>query len=129
MVACSNSKEGLDCRAGQSLFFKKTGQRFLSVAVRIEPETKKPSLLVQLPLGVYLPAGVTLQIGKDAAKTLPYKNCDRGGCIAEYPITDAELAAMVKGADITLSAQSLQQKSFTLDVPGLGFAAAYAKIK
>ena len=129
VVNCSNSQAGLACRAGQSLFIKKTGQRFLSVAVAIAPDTKKPNLLLQLPLGVYLPAGVSLQIGKDAAKTLPFESCDQGGCVAEYAVTDAELGAMAKGADLTISAQNLQKKSFTLQVPALGFAAAYAKIK
>jgi invasion protein IalB len=93
-------------------------------------DTKKPVLLMQLPLGVYLPAGATLQIGKDEAKTLPFTSCARGGCIAEYAITDAELAAIAKGADITISAQGgVSRKPFTLTVPALGFAAAYAKIK
>jgi invasion protein IalB len=93
-------------------------------------DTKKPVFLMQLPLGVYLPAGATLQIGKDEAKTLPFTSCDRGGCIAEYAITDAELAAIAKGADIAITAQgSVSRKPFTLIVPAIGFAAAYAKIK
>lgn len=129
VVACSQTQQGLECRAGQSLFVRKTGQRFLSVAVRVPPDTKKPKLLLQLPLGVYLPAGASLQIGKDEAMTLPFQSCDQAGCIAEHPMTDAEIAAMVKGADLTVSAQNLQKKPFTLQVPGLGFAAAYAKIQ
>ena len=36
-------------------------------------DTKKPVFLMQLPLGVYLPAGATLQIGKEEAKTLPFR--------------------------------------------------------
>ena len=92
-------------------------------------DTKKPVLLMQLPLGVYLPAGATLQIGKLEAKTLPFTSCDRGGCIAEYAVTDGELNAIAKGADLKISAQIVQRKPFTLTVPALGFAAAYAKIK
>jgi invasion protein IalB len=92
-------------------------------------DTKKPVLLLQLPLGVYLPAGATLQIGKLEAQTLPYTSCDQGGCIAEYAVTDAELGAIAKGADLTISARTVQQKPFTLTVPSLGFAVAYAKIK
>ena len=44
-------------------------------------------------------------------------------------MTDAELGTIAKGADLTISAQSVQRKPFTLTVPALGFAAAYAKIK
>lgn len=130
IVTCSQTKPGLECRAGQSLLLRQTRQRVLSVAVRMPADTKKPIFLMQLPLGVYLPAGATLQIGKGEAKTLAFTSCGQGGCIAEYAITDAELAAIAKGADITISAQrSGDRKPFTLTVPAIGFAAAYAKIK
>ena len=130
IVTCSQTRAGLECRAGQSLFLRQTRQRVLSVAVRVPADTKKPVFLMQLPLGVYLPAGATLQIGKDEAKALAFTTCDRGGCIAEYAVTDAELAAIAKGADITISGQSSgSRKPFTLTVPALGFAAAYAKIR
>jgi invasion protein IalB len=129
IVSCSQTRPGLECRAGQSLFLRKTRQRVLSVAVRMPADTKKPVLLLQLPLGVYLPAGASLQIGKEEAKTLPFLGCDNAGCIAEYAVTDGELNAVAKGADITISAQTMQKQPFSLTVPALGFAAAYAKIK
>jgi invasion protein IalB len=130
IVTCNQTRAGLECRAGQSLFLRQTRQRVLSVAVRMLADTKKPTFLMQLPLGVYLPAGATMQIGKEEAKTLPFISCDNAGCVAEYAISDAELAAIAKGADITISAQgSVSRKPFTLTVPAVGFAAAYAKIK
>jgi invasion protein IalB len=129
IVNCSQTRTGLDCRVGQSLFLRQTRQRVLSVAVRIPPDSKKPVLLVQLPLGVYLPAGVNLQIGKEEAKMLPFIGCDKGGCVAQYDITDSELSSIAKGSDLTISAQTMSKKPFTLTVPALGFAAAYAKIR
>ena len=102
----------------------------MSVAVRVPADTKKPILLVQVPLGVYLPAGASLQIGKDEAKTLPFSGCDRGGCVAEYAITESEIAAMTKGSDLTISVQNQnRQPAFNVTVPVTGFAAAYAKVK
>jgi invasion protein IalB len=92
-------------------------------------DTKKPTLLLQLPLGVYLPAGALLQIGKGETKTLPFVSCDQAGCVAEYNISDAELSSVAKGVDLTVSGQTLDKKPFTLTVPSVGFAAAYAKIK
>lgn len=130
VVSCDDNRGKLDCRAGQSVFLKNTGQRLLSVAVRVPADTKKPIMMVQVPLGVYLPAGASLQIGKDETKTLPFKGCDRGGCVAEYAITKSEIAAMTKGSDLTISVQSQnQQPAFTVTVPVTGFAAAYAKVK
>ena len=109
---------------------KNTGQRVLSVAVRVPADTKKPILMVQVPLGVYLPAGASLQIGQDQTKVLPFKGCDQGGCLAEYPVTEAEIAAMSKGADLKISVQNQNEKpAFDITVPTTGFSAAYAKVK
>ena len=129
VVNCTSVQTGLDCRAGQSLFIKETGQRLLSVALRVPPDTKKPTLLMQVPLGIYLPAGVALQFGKDTARKIVLQSCDQNGCLAEYAITDAEIGAMLKGADLTITIQNLKQEPVAVQVPVLGFPAAYAKIK
>jgi invasion protein IalB len=130
VVNCQDNKGKLDCRAGQSVFLKNTGQLLLSVAVRVPADTKKPVLVLQVPLGVYLPAGASLQIGENVPLTLPYKGCDRAGCVAEYAVTEAEIAAMTKGSDLKISVQDQNQKpAFTVTVPVTGFAAAYAKVK
>jgi invasion protein IalB len=128
-VTCSNSDQGLDCQTFQSLFVQQTGQRLLTVAVRIPPDTRMPVLLLQLPLGIYLPAGATFQVGKDQAKAVPLQYCDQNGCIAEYAITDAEIAAMAKGADLTISMQNMKKELLPFTMPALGFAPAYGKIK
>jgi invasion protein IalB len=86
-------------------------------------------MLIQLPLGIYLPAGASLQFGKDAAKKIVLQSCDQNGCLAEYAITDSEIGAMLKGADLTVTIQNLKQEPITVQVPVTGFPAAYAKIK
>ena len=128
-VNCATGQAGIDCRAFQTLFVKRTGQRFMSVAVRVPPDTKTPTMLLGLPLGTYLPAGVSLQFGKEAAKSLPIQSCNQSGCLAEYAVSEAEIGAMLKGADITISIQDQQKKPITVTVPVAGFAEAYAKIK
>ena len=86
-------------------------------------------MLFSLPLGSYLPAGVALQIGDAEAKNLAIQNCDRSGCLARYAVSEAELAAMQKGSDLTITLQDMQRKPITFTVPVSGFAQAYAKIK
>jgi invasion protein IalB len=128
-VNCINIPAGLDCRAVQTLRLDPTGRITLGVGVRIPADTKKTVLLFQTPHGIYLPAGVTVQIGQDAAKAIPFQTCAAAGCLAEYPISGAELAAMENGTELTVSMQDLNKKSFKMRVPTLGFAEAYAKIK
>lgn len=126
-VNCAGTPTGLDCRAVQSLPMTNTGQA--TVAVRLLPETKKPVLLVLVPLGIHLPTGATVQIGQDEAKRLPLQNCDLSGCLADYPLADPELAALLKGQAITISVQDRDKRPISVQVPATGFPAAYAKIK
>jgi invasion protein IalB len=128
-VYCSNVPGGFDCRASQTLVNKNTGQRLLTLVVRTAPDAKKPMMLIQVPLGTYLPAGVTLQIGKDAGKKLPLESCNQEGCLTEYPVTDAEIAAMQHGADVAVLVRDVTKAPATFRVPGLGFAEAYSKMK
>ena len=54
----------------------------------------------------------------------------RPDCLAEYAITDEEIASMAKGSDLTISVQNQNRKpAFTVTVPVTGFAAAYAKVR
>jgi invasion protein IalB len=126
-VNCAGTVAGLDCRAIQSLQMTNTGQA--SVAVRVPPDTKKPVMLILVPSGIYLPAGVTVNFGQDGAKRASVQSCDSSGCLAEYAISDAEIGAMVKGQVLTVSVQDVNQLLITVQVPSNGFAAAYAKIK
>jgi invasion protein IalB len=120
----------MDCSAVQNLFLKQTGKRFISVVVRVPAETKKPKMLVLLPLGTYLPAGVSLQFGREGAKKLAIESCDQSACVAQYDVTEADMATLMKGDDLNLSIQGGPDgKPTTFTVPALGFADAYAKIK
>jgi invasion protein IalB len=129
MVNCTNVPGGFDCRASQTLLAQNSGQRILTLVIRTTPNSKKPIMMIQGPLGIYLPAGLTLQIGKDAGKVLPLESCDQAGCLTEYAVTEAEIEAMRGGADLTITVRDLKKKPVTLKVPGLGFADAYAKMQ
>jgi invasion protein IalB len=126
-VNCAGTPSGLDCRALQGVPMTNSGQ--LNVAVRIPTDTKKPTMLVLVPAGIYLPAGVTLQFGQEEAKAVRLQSCDNSGCLAEYAITDAELAVMTKGQAVTVSIQDRNRQPISVQLPSTGFAAAYAKIK
>ena len=126
-VSCAGTPGGLDCRALQVVRMTNTGQ--LSVAVHVPAETKKPIMLLLLPLGIDLRAGVTLQLGQDEKRAVPLNNCDASGCLAEYAISEAEIGAMAKGQAVTVSVKGPNDQPISVQVPSTGFAAAYAKIK
>jgi invasion protein IalB len=129
MVNCTNVTGGFDCRASQTLISKDSRQRILTLVVRTTPGAKKPVIMIQGPLGIYLPAGITLQIGEEAPKVLPLQSCDQAGCLTEYAVSDAEIEAMRGGVDLKVTMQDLRGAPITLQVAGVGFAAAFAKMK
>jgi len=105
------------------------GNARISVAVRIPSDTKQPKMLILLPLGLNLPAGVSLQFGPEVGKRVSFQSCDMSGCLAEYPVSEAEIAAMLKGADLTISVEGQNKQPITFQMSVAGFHEAYAKIK
>jgi invasion protein IalB len=128
-VACTNTQAGLDCSVGQSRVFQETGRNVqVGVALRIPPDTRKPNLMLQVPLGVSLPKGLTVQFGGDNPKAIAFQSCSVNGCLAEYPITETEIASLLNGADLTLSVHTSNNTPLTFRISAAGFANAYAKM-
>ena len=72
---------------------------------------------------------MTVQFGGGEAKVLPFQSCNLNGCLAEYLISEGEIASLSKGANLILAVQTMGQAPITFNMPGAGFAAAYAKVK
>ena len=92
------------------------------------PDTKKPNLLLRVPLGIRLPQGIIVQFGEERGKALPFQSCNMSGCVAEYAITKAEIASLQKGANLRLSVRTVRDNPLNFNLPAAGFAAAYAKM-
>ncbi len=89
----------------------------------------KPAIIASLPLGLYIPGGVSLDVDGAASQKLDLQTCDRTGCFATAQLADATLAAMQKGKKLDLVFQSVSKRNVTLPLQLTGFAAAYQKIK
>ena len=109
-LSCDPGSTGLNCRAKRVLVGKQSGKPIVTVYVAVPAATKQPTMVVRLPLGIYLPAGVSVSFGQAEAKPLVLKRCGTSGCYGEYAITEADIAAMMKGADLTFSAQGRDRK-------------------
>lgn len=127
-VSCDSGAAGLSCFARQRIY--RDRRRVLTVYVVARAEDPAPKLAIRLPLGTYLPAGALIQFGKGEAKQLLIERCSQRGCYpAEYPLTEADMAAMLKGANLTVSTKDQKQQPVAYVVQGEGFPAAYAKIR
>ena len=119
----------LECAVEETAVLTKTGQLIVLVNIRVASDTRTPVALVQLPLGLNLPAGAKLQVDDGKTVDLQIQTCENRGCYANLPIAPDMLAAMRSGKQLKVSFQNLAKDAITIPMPLTDFAAAYDKIK
>ena len=126
----SEARQGaLECVVEQTVFLSKTGQLIAAVTIRVPPDTRQPSLAVQVPVGLYLPAGVTLQIDDGKPLALVLQTCDLKGCYAATPVSPELLGELKSGKTLTVTFQNLQKESIRIPLQLTNFAEAYQRIQ
>ena len=119
----------LECAIEQTAILTKTGQLIVLVNIRVPSDTHAPVMLVQLPLGLNLPAGAKWQVDDGKVIEVPIQTCEARGCYASTPIAPDVLAAMKSGKQMKVSFQNMTKETITIPMPLAEFAAAYDKIK
>ena len=107
----------------------KTGQLIVLINIRVASDTRTPIAVIQLPLGLNLPAGAKLQVDDGKTADLQIQTCEQRGCYANTPIAADMLAAMKSGKQLKVSFQNLAKEVISIPMPLADFAAAYDKIK
>lgn len=127
-VQCNNPGTGLKCQATQNIFITETRQRLLSVSVSKPSGDAALAMLIQLPHGMFLPSGLSLQVDDGKAQQVAVQTCDRAGCYAGSPIDKAMLSQLEAGRQLTISFQNLNKQTMRVPVPLSGFKDAVEKI-
>ena len=119
----------LECAVEQTAVLTKTGQLIVLVNIRVSAETRAPIALVQLPLGLNLPAGAKFQVDDGKTSDLQIQTCEARGCYANLQISPDVLAALKSGKQLKVSFQNTAKETISIPMPLADFAAAYEKIK
>ncbi len=128
-VNCTSTTtdKGLECQLSQMIVTQQ-GDILANVMVRVPADKQNLEAIVQLPLGIFLPAGATLKVDDNVPLQLNFRACHGNGCYARGPVSPEILADLQKGKQLNVSFKNLAEKpidvSFSLDE----FAKAYAKI-
>jgi invasion protein IalB len=128
-VECANDGKALDCRAINRVNHRDTRELIAAVAIRIPPDSKKPAVVVQLPLGIQVTDKVTLRVDEGKTEGFPIQTCTQTGCLIGAPASDALISALRSGRELKLAFQSAAKQTITVTMPLAGFALAYDKIK
>jgi len=131
IVRCTSASRDapLECAMEQTAVLTKTGQLIVLINIRVPSDTRAPVAVIQLPLGLNLPAGGKLQVDDGKTTDLQIQTCEARGCYSNAAITPDMLAAMKSGKQLKVSFQSLAKETITIPMPLADFAAAYEKIK
>jgi invasion protein IalB len=122
-------KSLLVCSAEESLVFANTGQVVASIVVRTQSDTQDPVMMIRVPVGLYLPAGLKIQVDGGKPQPVPLETCDLQGCYAEMQISSDLLAALKGGKRLSILCQNSAKKDLVLPLVLDNFADAFRKIQ
>jgi invasion protein IalB len=119
----------LECAMEETAVLTKTGQLVVLVNIHIANDTRLPTAMVQLPLGINLPVGAKLQVDDGKISDLQIETCENRGCFASLPIPPDVLVALRSGKQLKIYFQNMGKETITVPMPLADFAAGYDKIK
>jgi invasion protein IalB len=124
LVRCPAPPQSGPCDAVQLLIEPKSKQRVLSISVAFEPTKGQRVVRIILPLGVWLPNGVTIVAGQTKIEKVVVRRCEPFGCVVEGLLDDKLHAAMRAGgeAKITVFDQAKKPLDLRFSLKGYGEA-------
>jgi invasion protein IalB len=133
-VRCGRQKEqGPQVCGMQQQTTDKEGRTVMAVAVGTVPGDSKLGLLIILPLGVLLPAGVTLQVDGGAEVPLQVAWCERQGCRIEMLLEPDLLSRLKAGREAKVIFEAVdpegQRRRLGYPISLLGFSSALDEVR
>lgn len=131
LSSCTSTGRGqpLECALEQRAIARENGQVIGLVTIRVPADIKKPVSMVQVPLSLFLPAGVNVDVDGDMAQNYPFQTCNANGCFVGFPVSDMLLKQMLNGGKLNITFQYLNKKPAVLPMSLEGFTEAYSRIK
>jgi invasion protein IalB len=118
------------CQISQTLLDKETDQPMMKIAVGYVPDKDQPVAVITLPLGIFLPPGIELQIdGKGKVGRLPINTCLPSGCQAGVQLDEDFVARMKQGSQMTVTFGNPQGKGVAAPVSLKGFTAGLTSVE
>ena len=118
----------VDCSMDQRVILKETGQTLVAVTIRIPGNTLSPAMMIQVPFGLFIPSGITLNIDNGFEQNFEIQTCDQNGCYMGTEISGDFLRELMTGQTLNVKVQNLNRDEINVPVPLEGFSVSYNKI-
>lgn len=119
----------LDCSMEQRVVESRNGRVLASVRIRVPTPGAGPVMLIRMPLGVQLSAGVTVNIDGAEFDTFAFQTCDQNGCFVGTTVSDRLLELMRGGQTMELAVQGQNGQPAKVPVSLEGFTRAHSRIR
>lgn len=122
---CSKQEDNDICNV-QFIRTANTGQLLTAVnLIQITGKVNRAIFQIAVPTGRVIPAGIGMQIDGGQAQKIDYAICLPDRCIAEAPLSDALVASLKKGGEMTLTSINFQNQPNPISISLDGFTAAF----
>ena len=128
VCAKSPNGKGNSCQIIQQLLVKKSKKILMSGSIRLSGKKNSPALMLQLPHGMFIPAGIAVRVDKKPLKKTAVQTCDHRGCFTGLALDDKMLVNMKKGKNIVVAFRNLKKQTIAISLSLKGFTAAYKKL-
>lgn len=118
-----------NCVLFQDILWQKSGKRILNVSIA-RPAPGQPFIAaVTAPLGILLPAGLTLHIDDKELVRFPLQFCNINGCRGQFPVTDDMQNLFAKGDKGRVIFRQPNSQPLPVEFSLKGFAAGFMDLK
>ena len=114
-----------ECTMQQEIIMKNSQLPVLQLTLAQLNKKEPPHALLIVPLGIYLPGGVAIQIDDNLEKTFPVERCDPDGCHLFMSLTDSTLNQLFLGKLLTVSFFDSDRVKIKIPVNLQGFSDTY----
>ncbi len=127
-VQCINVDVSLKCSVNMTITSIHNKQRLLQFSIQKLSNDSSSNLLIQLPLGLYLPKGINLQIDDNKSRNFEVTTCNQAGCFVKKRIKNSQIDEMKKGNKMIISMEAENHQKINIEVTLVGFAQAANKL-
>ena len=120
--------KGNSCQIIQQLLVKKSKKILMSGSIQLSGKKKSPALMLQLPHGMFIPAGIAVRVDKKPIKKTAIQTCDHRGCFSGLVLDKKIITDMKKGNNIIVAFRNLKKQTIAISLSLKGFTAAFKKL-